>query len=72
MITRLQNVWYCEDGDIRKANFQVAVSEYLQRSAIGHYVQKIKVEVLTILNSDLLSEVQYHAHNSKYVSSSYF
>ncbi len=28
-------------------------------------------EVLTMLNSDLLSELQYHAYNSKYVSWSY-
>ena len=34
MITRLQNLCYCEDGDIRNANFQVAASEYSQRSLL--------------------------------------
>ena len=74
MIISLQNLCYCENSDIWNTNFQDAVSEYSQRSAIGHLVQKNKVEVLTMLNSDLLQELQYHAYinNSKYVSWSYF
>ncbi len=68
MITRLQNSCYCEDGDTRNANFQDAASKYSQRSAIGHKVRKIKIKALTMLKSDLLSELQYHAYNSKYVS----
>ncbi len=68
MIIRLQNLGYCEDRDIRNANFQDAVSEYSLGLAIGYKVQKIKVEVLTMLNSDLLSELQYYAYNSKYLS----
>ena len=48
--------------------FTILPLEYSQRSAIGHKVQKIKVEVLTILNTDRLSELQDHVYNSKYVS----
>ncbi len=68
MIIRLQDLGNSDGRDIRTENFQDADSEYSQGSEIGHRVQKIKVVVLTMTNSDLLSEFKYHAYNSKYLS----
>ncbi len=38
--------------------FTILPLEYSQRSAIGQWVQKIIVEVLIMLNSDLLSDLK--------------
>ncbi len=72
MATRLQNLYQCKYKDMRNAIFQDAGSEYSQRSPIGHWVQKIKIEVLCMQIPDLLSELQYHAYNSKYLRRSDF
>ena len=68
MIVREQNLVIVRKRIKEMQMFTILPLEYSQRSAIGYEVHKIKVEVLTMLNTDLLSELQDHVYNSKSVS----
>ncbi len=57
MISEVQTLFQHVVGNIKDANYERDVTEYHRGSSRGQWVQKIKVEVLGILNLDLLSEL---------------